>query len=314
MVSLDDKTRAWLIMQLKPDRVEAGGLASAGVETGAICNLRCPACYTGRGAFPLDKEFLSLDSFARVLDGLGPRLKFLSLLRWGEPLLNPDIFAMVRLASSRGIDTLIHSNFSLPAFDEKAALALVSSGLGELSVSCDGASQRTYQKYRVGGRLTRVLRNLLAVLKAKRRLASELPRVRWQFLVHRGNQHETAAAEEMARRLGVKIEFRKIIVPTDGAADAGAVEEGSAPGRDFFEYQPCLQAWDMPGVHSDGSVLPCCAVVDRRYGLGNILREPIQEIWNKPLIVAMRRYLRSGVKSGLDLPCYGCPRDPNKNK
>ena len=39
-------------------------------------------------------------------------------------------------------------------------------------------------------------------------------------------------------------------------------------------------------------------------------REDIRKIWNKPLIVGMRRYLRTGRKPVMKLPCYGCPHDP----
>jgi len=58
-------------------------------------------------------------------------------------------------------------------------------------------------------------------------------------------------------------------------------------------------------------VLPCCAVSSAEYSLGNIFYESLRAIWNKPLIVAMRRYLRTGHRSEVKLPCYGCPLSPH---
>ncbi|MFI5347954.1 MAG: radical SAM/SPASM domain-containing protein [Elusimicrobiota bacterium] len=307
-----DGIRAWMMMQLKPDHVAAADVRSAAVETGAACNLRCPFCRTGNGTGTLSKDFLSVERFAAILDRLGSGLKFLAVMRWGEPLLNPNIAGILTEASSRGVATLLHSNLSLPSFDEEAARGLVSSGLTELSFSCDGASQETYGQYRVGGNFRLALSKVALLLEARRRLPAKLPIVRWQFLVHRGNRHELKKASVLARRLGVKIEFRKLWAPPEWTAEPAEIASRLPARAALFEYPVCLQAWEMPGVHSDGTVLPCCVVADARHGLGNIFDEPLERIWNKPLVVAMRRYLRAGIRSEMALPCYGCARDPNR--
>jgi len=313
MIGVDERTEAWLLMQIKPDRVPATQVSCAAVETGAICNLRCPFCRTGNGTMALEKKFLTQDGFEKILERLGPQLNFLALLRWGEPLLNPQIFGIVQQASAANVATLMHSSLSLPSFDSRAAERTVSSGLRELTVSCDGASQGVYQQYRAGGRFKLVMRNLKLLLEARRRLGSTTPKIRWQFLVHRGNQHEMRTAARMAERLGIGIEFRRLWAPDPWTLEPDAVKIAfPKKPNPLFEYQPCLQIWDMPGVHSDGSVYPCCVVTDAKYSLGNIFHEPMDAIWNKPLAVAMRRYLRSGVKSNMTIPCYNCPRDPNR--
>jgi radical SAM protein with 4Fe4S-binding SPASM domain len=320
-------------MQRKPDRVEAGSIRDASIETGAVCNLRCPFCVTGNGTIALSRGLLSLENFTRILDSL-KGLKTAALFNWGEPLLNPALNDMIRLASSRGVASVVSTNLSLPAFDAAAARGLVASGLARLTVSCDGASQKTYELYRVGGSYATVMRNVSLILAAKKELGSPTPAVVWQFLIHRGNQHELRAAEAAAKRLEIPVRFLRLGVPSDEegrwAPDAKVLDEffsrrgGRARGKNTpapaaaAEHDDptspgvlCLQAWGAPAIHADGSVLPCCVVSDPKYSLGNVFEEPLESIWNKPLAVAMRRYLRAGIKSDLRLPCYGCPHDPN---
>jgi radical SAM protein with 4Fe4S-binding SPASM domain len=330
-LSLD--VRVWMALQLLPDRVEKAAVVGAMIEAGAICNLRCPFCPTGNGELALSKEFLEPAQFKAMLDALGPQVKRLMLYNWGESLLNPAIYEMFAEAAARGIATTVSTNFSLgPAhFSRAHAERLVRSGLAELQVSFGGVTQETYGLYRVGGRLELVLENLRLLLDAKRRLGAELPAVVWLFHVHRQNQADVPRARALADELGIPIRFKTLVFP-DAVKDEWGIPEpapapppargsrrtraASGPKASGDGRQPvvrgrlCLQTRDTPIVHSDGTVLPCCVVNNPEYSLGNIREESLDAIWNKPLIAAMRRYLRTGERPGMKLPCYGCPHEP----
>jgi radical SAM protein with 4Fe4S-binding SPASM domain len=323
-LSLD--VRVWMELQRLGDRVEKDAVVGAMIEAGAICNLSCPFCPTGNGELTLSKEFLGLEDFKLMLDALGPGLRRLMLYNWGESLLNHEIYDMFAEASRRGVATIISTNFSLPAphFSRERAERLVRSGLGELQVSFGGVSQETYELYRVGGNLERVIENIRLVLDAKRRLALDKPEVVWLFHVHKQNQKDVPRAKELAAELGIPIRFKTLVFP-DAVKDDWAVPSPAArptarraapaaaseTPQTVVRGKLCLQTRDTPIVHSDGTVLPCCVVNNPEYSLGNILSESLDEIWNKPLIAAMRRYLRTGRRPDLKLPCYGCPHDPH---
>jgi len=321
---LDERTHVWLCMQLKPDRVPVRLVSACVVDSGSRCGLHCPFCPTGNGSLTLSRQFMSERRFVGILGRL-PALQAMTLYQWGEPLLNADIHGMIAAAARRDVEVTISTHLSLASFDEAAARRLVTSGLARLIVSCDGASQRTYGLYRVGGNFQLVMRNLATLVAARSALGSSGPRIDWQFLVHRGNQHEMALALRKARRLGVGIVFEKLGIPPESqerwSPDPAVLQKIPLQNR----YSPrrawprrtdkwptlCLQAWSAPVIRPDGAVLPCCVVSSSRYKLGNILKEPFGKIWNKPLIVAMRRYLKTGARPGLDLPCLDCPHDPN---
>jgi MoaA/NifB/PqqE/SkfB family radical SAM enzyme len=55
--------------------------------------------------------FLTLDNFMRILDS--GNFRYVGLLGWGEPLLNQQLFEMVRYAESKGVSTNLTTNGTL---------------------------------------------------------------------------------------------------------------------------------------------------------------------------------------------------------
>jgi hypothetical protein len=116
-----------------------------------------------------------------------------------EPLLNRLTPRFVRKAADLRVRTFISSNLSYRRID---AEAIVASGLTELMVAADGATQAVYERYRRSGNLAWVLGNARAIVAAKRKLGSSTPILRWQFLTFAHNVHEVEAAIGLAREIG----------------------------------------------------------------------------------------------------------------
>jgi len=171
------------------------------IDPFSACNLRCPLCATGNGSNTLKKGLLQVDMFRHIVDEMGTYLYNIDLFNWGEPLLNKDIYEMIAYAHKRHILTSISSNFHF--FDEAAAAKMVNSGLDYLILSIDGATQETYEKYRVGGDLEVVLNNVRTLVETRKRLGKKTPYIFWQFLVFRHNEHEIEQARDLALGLGV---------------------------------------------------------------------------------------------------------------
>ena len=76
----------------------------------------------------------------------------------GEPYLNPDFLDMVKYASGKKIYTATSTNAHY--LNDANARRTIESGLDRLIISIDGTTQETYQQYRVGGHLNKVLEGL----------------------------------------------------------------------------------------------------------------------------------------------------------
>ena len=91
--------------------------------------------------------------------------------------------------SRRGIKVSTNTNLTL--LNARRAELCVTSGLGELHVSIDGATAETYERIRVRAHFDRVIANLEGLVEARARLASATPRIR---MVGRGDAAEPARA------------------------------------------------------------------------------------------------------------------------
>lgn len=171
------------------------------VEVTAACNLRCPMCLV-RYRPPLDRvrHSTTLAAFRELVDG-NPNLRRVTLQGLGEPLLAPDLLAMVEHAAGRGIDVGFNTNATL--LTEERAERLVRAGLAWLHVSVDGATAETYEAIRDGARFDKVCRNIAGLVRVKRRLGGDRPWVRLVFVAMRRNVDELPGVVRLAAETGV---------------------------------------------------------------------------------------------------------------
>src|SRR5215471_8223839 len=114
------------------------------VEPVGQCNLRCRMCpiqFRRDGPPYGPPAFMDFDLFVRLLDQF-PDLEELQLQGLGEPMMHPRFFDMVGYAVRRGVRVGTNSNMTL--LNPRRSERCVTSGLGELNVSLDGATAPTY--------------------------------------------------------------------------------------------------------------------------------------------------------------------------
>ena len=156
---------------------------------------------------------MHFDTFKRTVDQIRDYCIWLSLYSWGEPFLNKEIDKYVAYAHDADIATIISSNLNKPLTPGMAE-RLIRSGLDVLIISLDGTTQEVYEVYRVGGYLDRVLDNVKLLVEKRKELGYTTPRLEWQFIVMRQNEHQISEARRMARELGVDdIVFKKVDFP-----------------------------------------------------------------------------------------------------
>ena len=119
-----------------------------------VCQLKCPFCGTGERR----PSMLKFDGFKKIIDEIGKTCINLELYNWGEPFLNKDVLEMVSYASNK-YGTYVRISSNLNVRNDELNRDLVLSGLNTLTISLDGASQETYEKYRVAGSFDKVIEN-----------------------------------------------------------------------------------------------------------------------------------------------------------
>ena len=74
-----------------------------------------------------------------------------------------------------------------------------------MTFSVDGADQRTYARYRQGGDFARVLKNMTALGREKKRLGREVPFINWRYILFKWNDSvwQMRKARRLAKKAGV---------------------------------------------------------------------------------------------------------------
>jgi radical SAM protein with 4Fe4S-binding SPASM domain len=286
---------------------------SISVEPTTSCNLRCPECPSGLRSFTRATGMLSLDLFKNIIDQTHEHLLYLILYFQGEPYLNKDFFQMVKYAVSKKIYTSTSTNAHY--LSDENARKTIESGLDRLIISIDGTTQSTYEAYRKGGNLEKVLEGTENIIKWKKVLKSSTPHIVFQFLVVKANENQTREVQELATFLGVdEVVFKTaqiynykngsdLIPDNQKYSRYKKKTDGTWVIKNKLENS-CWKMWHSTVFTWNGSVLPCCFDKDGKYQLGSISKTQFREIWSS---VKYNSFRKSILKSRKDIDiCKNC--------
>lgn len=260
------------------------------IEPTNICNLRCSVCPVGNGAMTRPSGMMSLENYKKIIDEMGECLLLLLLFDWGEPFLNENLCEMIQYAKGKGIKVVTSTNGHF-IYDEGRAKKVIDSGLDVLIFAVDGSHQETYEKFRVGGNLEIVLKSLKLILKTKRQMGAPSPLINLRFIPMRHNEHEITEIKEMAKEMGVDLLSFKTLNPYDYEIDK-KFESTKAEYRRFQldsktnkriekKKNRCKNLWNMPVIHWDGFIVPCCYDYNGNFSFGNLFENHgLKVVWN----------------------------------
>jgi radical SAM protein with 4Fe4S-binding SPASM domain len=261
---------------------------SIAIEPTTSCNLRCPECPSGLRSFTRPTGMLQQPLFGSIIDQLSQTLSYLTFYFQGEPYLHPQFLDMVKYASERKIYTATSTNGHY--LKDDVAKATVESGLDRLIISIDGTSQETYESYRIGGSLEKVIEGAKNMVEWKKKLKSLTPHLVFQFLVVKPNEHQIGEVHTLARALGIN----QVVLKTAQIYDH---DQGSLLIPDQQKYSrykknadgsyqiknkllnQCWKMWNSCVITWDGKIVPCCFDKDATHVLGDLKTTSFEEIW-----------------------------------
>lgn len=261
---------------------------SLAIEPTTSCNLRCPECPSGLRSFTRPTGMLHEDLFRNVIDELKDTLFWLTFYFQGEPYLHRSFLEMVDYASQQGIYTSTSTNAHY--LNEANARRTVESGLDRLIISLDGTTQETYESYRVGGELSKVIEGTRNVIAWKKKLRSKTPHVIFQFLVVKPNEHQVGEVHKLAKQLGVdQVVFKTAQIydykngsPLIPAHEKYSRYRKSRDGSYSIKNKllnHCWKMWNSCVITWDGKVVPCCFDKDAQHVLGSVSENSFHSIW-----------------------------------
>jgi radical SAM protein with 4Fe4S-binding SPASM domain len=261
---------------------------SVSIEPTTSCNLRCPECPSGLRSFTRPTGMLENGLFTKLLNQLGPELTYLTFYFQGEPFLNPKFLHMVSEAAKNKVYTSTSTNAHY--LKDDVARKTVESGLHRIIISIDGTSQDTYENYRIGGQLDKVIEGTQNLVKWKKKLQSATPHIIFQFLVVGPNEHQIHEVYKLAKELGVdevKLKTAQIYDFENGSdliprQDKYSRYKLNSKGKYEIKnpmLNQCWQMWNSCVFTWDGKVVPCCFDKNASHTLGESEGEDFEKIW-----------------------------------
>ena len=224
------------------------------IEPTTYCNLKCPLCPTGNGTLRRGKGTMSLSLFKNIIDEFGDKIMHLTLWGYGEPFIIKDIYEMIEYAKKKRIFVRTSTNGHFFSKQEEAE-RLIESGLDDLIIALDGASQETLNIYRTGANFDKIIKSIKSIIEIKKEKKIIFPFLELQFIVMKHNEHEIPLIKKIAHEIGID----KLTLKTVGRS---ATEDFVAENEHFKRHvkinKICSRLWFSSVVNWDGTVIPCC--------------------------------------------------------
>ena len=294
--------------------IQWGYPISISFEPTTSCNLRCPECPSGLRAFTRPTGMLKKDFFRQTIDDIHKDILYLIFYFQGEPFLNREFLDMVKYAADKNIYTATSTNAHY--LTDEVARKTVESGLDRLIISIDGTTQDTYQQYRVGGNIDKVIEGAKNIVKWKKELKSKTPFVFFQFLVVKPNEHQIEEIKKLAKEVGVdEVRFKTAqvydyendpnnLIPVN---EKYSRYKKDSNGNYIAKNKLANHCWKLHHANVitwDGLVVPCCFDKDASHRLGNLKTQSFKEVWHNDNYKQFRKELMTSRKN-IDI-CANC--------
>jgi radical SAM protein with 4Fe4S-binding SPASM domain len=266
------------------------------IEPASICNYRCLFCYQ------VDEEFtrksngmmgmMSFDLFKEVIDQAEGRCEAVTLASRGEPLVCPDIEAMLRYAGGKFLGLKLNTNAWF--LDEKLCHAILESEVNTVVFSADAASEPFYSRLRVNGNLARVHNNIKRFKDIRDR---QYPQARVLSRVSGVKVPGAGELDEMEKFWGGLVDQVAFVKynPWENSYDQ-AVNDTN---------EPCSDLWRRMFVWWDGKVNPCDVDFKSHLCIGNAKSDSLSDLWKSSKYQSLRESHRKKNRSQCE-PCVRC--------
>jgi radical SAM protein with 4Fe4S-binding SPASM domain len=261
------------------------------IEISSRCNLRCTFCDKLAVLRQDQLGQIDMDLYRRIIDeGSAHKLWGIKLSYRGEPLLHPDVAAIVAYAKKKGIlDVYFNTNGML--LDAGMSKRLIDAGLDRISVSVEGIDPQVFEKERVGAKFDVILRNIETLNDLKKKMNVQHPLIRVQTVLYPGLDLESYKSFWSSR-----------------CDEVAAVDykDGATRHQGLTHEWGCPQLWQRITIEWDGTVHPCNNDDSGLMPLFNVKEKNVYDCWHDEKINEIRRLHRTGMSHEVHA-CNGCP-------
>lgn len=294
------------------------------------CNMRCKYCSVRR-VHQKSPEELSTEDYKKIIEKLNDWGVFQIGFTGGEPTLREDIVELTKYVSSVGTACNLTTNgWFLP---EKKIKALYKAGMEQTQVSLDSHKKKTHEQLRDKGSWSRAWRTIECLKDVGMKVGIDCV-VTENNIDDIPDFIEFLAARKILGLTLIKLKkgdlplpiFKRLIpdykkyggliarlCERENKMPEVTIDCGSVCNLHYsltLEEQKRLHSAGCPVGHnlisitSNGDLYPCAALSSKKFRLGNILTDDLDDIWNNNEVLANLRDIKARVKG----VCRDCER------
>lgn len=255
------------------------------VEPTSNCNFDCLFCVNQQ--MKRKKGFMKIELFEEICrQADNYDCEGIRFLRWGEPLLHPDIVEMVKIAKKHGLLTHITTN-GYP-LDKNLSELLIRAGLDSIIVSMQGTTPEEYSRLRGKNNYSIVKKNIFNFMKIREDRKNPFVTI------------STTVTDESEKEIDQFIKrWKKIVDDVCWGYTWFSRLQGinKYKAKEFIERAKelphnfkCIEVQTKLSIDWDGVVSPCCLDYDRQLSIGHV-NDDLLWLWKSPQAQAIRTLL-----------------------
>lgn len=276
------------------------------IEVTNVCNYNCEMCPRLKLDVPL--KHMPISIYRQVLKNING-VKYIDLTGWGEPLTNPKIFEMIRLAKKQGAKVCFTTNASL--ITKAVVDQLNQTGLDLLAISLDSVTDdspghlqsaitnnwlllaKKNRNFEIKIQTTLVGQKI-SELEAITQLSSEIDAT--EFRLMRCDERFYPVRID---RINEKKVFDHLQKKWRGKLTVTMAQHTAFKGLHQTAYQiyrtlmpnHCPKVLSSAYINVDGFLTPCC-LLSKHY-IGDIKKESLSKLWRNKKFRQFRQNSRA---------------------
>jgi len=260
------------------------------VEATNFCNLSCIMC--PRQIMKRGLGYMDFNLFIKIVDEAAKEgCMGIRIIRFGEPLLHPEIIDMIKYVKKAGLKAHITTNGLL--LDSNKAGELLSAGLDSIIFSFQGTDRSEYQKMRSNDSYEILENNIKNLVKMRNDAKAKL-----HIQVTTTVLDES---EEQIKKFNEK--WERIVDRVDHWYTSLLRLENTNVSKELFKRQRikermhrgrCNEVLTKMSIDWDGRVTACCGDFNCELYVGDAKKESLKQIWNGERYKKLRELLEKG--------------------
>jgi len=223
-------------------------------------------CPVGNGEMKRKQGYMSFEDFKKIIDEAYKYTNLLLPFQWGEPLIHPQIWKMIKYAVSKKMRVMLTTNGTL--LNSHTIPLIVNSGLERITVSVDGVGS-TYENIR-GFSYSKLKENIKLLKDTRDKLNPKL-KIDVSMVVYEDTQDQYKEYIKEWKDLCDRIQFIPRFVKNKRTTR-------------------CRELWrGVPVIFWDKKIGVCCADYNAKMIIGEFRENTsLLKVWNNKKM----RYLR----------------------